>query len=382
MVRLAWCGLGCAGGGTGLEEPRDVQLETEVVVDGLDQPIFLTQSQGDDRLFVVEQSGRVLTIVSGSRSATPFLDIRESVSSGGESGLLSVAFHPNFRVNNRLYMSFTARPGASLHSRVVEYTLAGRGSGVITNTRDVFSVEQPFANHNGGLIAFGPDAMLYVGLGDGGSGGDPLGNGQNLSTVLGAILRIDVDTPDAGRNYGIPAGNPFASDPPARGEIWIFGLRNPWRFAFDEVDGLLYVADVGQGALEEITVVPANRGGLNLGWNITEGSSCYEAKSCVLDGLELPALEYENTGPSGNCSVIGGYVYRGAALPQLQGHYFYSDFCGGFLRSFRYENGQVISERDWNIDVGNVTSFGRDAEGELYLLVTDGRVLKIVERRR
>ncbi len=212
-------------------------------------------------------------------------------------------------------------------------------------------------------------------LGDGGSAGDPLGHGQNTTTLLGSILRIDVDKPDTGLNYGIPSDNPFFGSPTARGEIWVYGLRNPWRFALDDFDGMLYVADVGQESFEEVTVVNAADGGLNFGWNVMEGMSCFNAATCDQSELTLPVLQYDN---NGNCSIIGGYVYRGSAITGLQGHYFYSDFCGGFLRSFRFDIGAVADERDWGLSAGSVTSFGEDVAGELYMLVAEGSVLKIV----
>ena len=240
------------------------------------------------------------------------------------------------------------------------------------------SIAQPFSNHNGGQITFGADGMLYVALGDGGSGGDPFGNGQNTATLLGSLLRIDVDNPDPGMNYGIPADNPFAGSASARGEIWIYGLRNPWRFAFDDVDGLLYVADVGQNSFEEVTIVRADESGVNFGWNIMEGMSCFNSATCDMSGLVMPVLQYDNTGFTGNCSITGGYVYRGSAITGLQGHYFYSDFCGGFLRSFRFDVGAVADEQDWGLVAGSVTSFGEDVAGELYMLVAEGRVFKIV----
>jgi glucose/arabinose dehydrogenase len=215
--------------------------------------------------------------------------------------------------------------------------------------------------------------MLYIGLGDGGSGGDPQGNGQRTNTLLGKILRIDVDNGDP---YSIPSGNPFANQSGARPEIWAFGLRNPWRFSFDRTAGLLFVADVGQGSLEEIDVVPTTRAGVNYGWNIMEGSSCFGSGSCSTAGLEPPVIEYNHSG--GACSVTGGYAYRGSAIPELAGHYFYSDYCAGFLRSFLYSNGAATDQRTWDVGtIGSVTSFGEDAAGEMYIVVQQGRVYRI-----
>ena len=366
LLGLAGCGNGDPTGPGG--------LTLEEIVTGLNAPVFLTHA-GDSRLFIVEQGGRIRIVENGQLLGTPFLDISNIVLHQGEQGLLSMAFHPNYSTNGFFYVYHTDQGG---DSRVARYS----GSG---NTADansgltIMTVGQPFTNHNGGQLAFGADGMLYVALGDGGSGGDPLGHGQNTATLLGSILRIDVDNPDTGLNYGIPSDNPFFGSGTARGEIWVYGLRNPWRFAFDDTDGRLYVADVGQSDFEEVTVVNAADGGLNFGWNVMEGVSCFNATTCDQSGLVLPVLQYNNTGFGGNCSITGGYVYRGSELSSLQGHYFYSDFCGGFLRSFRFNNGEPTEGQDWGLDAGSVTSFGQDTAGELYMVNADGAVLKIVE---
>ena len=373
LYAVAGCGNGDAAG------PDDDNngnnggsgLSTEQVVTGLSAPLFLTHA-GDSRLFIVEQRGRIRIVENGQLLDTPFLDISNIVLDEGERGLLSMAFHPNYSNNGFLYVYHTDQGG---DSRVALYS----GSG---NTADpnsgltIMTIGQPFSNHNGGLLTFGADGMLYVALGDGGSGGDPMGNGQDTTTLLGSILRIDVDNQDVGLNYGIPSDNPFFGSGTARGEIWAYGLRNPWRFAFDDTDGRLYVADVGQSSFEEVSVVNAAVGGLNFGWNVMEGRSCFNAANCDQGGLVLPVLQYDNVGS--NCSITGGYVYRGSELSSLQGHYFYSDFCGGFLRSFRYNNGATADEQDWALNVGAVTSFGQDSAGELYMIVAAGAVLKIV----
>jgi glucose/arabinose dehydrogenase len=216
--------------------------------------------------------------------------------------------------------------------------------------------------------------MLYLGIGDGGSGGDPFGNGQNKNTILGKLLRIDVNNGDP---YSIPSTNPFAGQSNVRQEIWAYGLRNPWRYAFDRTTGLLYVADVGQDQIEEVDVVPSTRAGVNYGWNITEGSSCYNASTCNKSGIQLPVVEYSHAG--GACSITGGFVYRGSAIPEIAGNYFYSDYCAGFLKSFRYENGAVTGERTWDVGaLGSVVSFGEDSSGELYILSANGHVFKFV----
>ena len=378
LYAVAGCGTGEPTDPTGPTDPGGNNAGTsglglEEVVTGLNAPVFLTHA-GDSRLFVVEQGGRIRIVENGQLLGTPFLDISNIVLHQGEQGLLSMAFHPDYSTNGFFYVYHTDRGG---DSRVARYS----GSG---NTADensgltIMTIDQPFGNHNGGQLAFGADGMLYVALGDGGSGGDPLGHGQNTATILGSILRIDVDNPDIGLPYGIPSDNPFFGSGAARGEIWAYGLRNPWRFAFDDTDGLLYVADVGQSRFEEVTVVNAADGGLNFGWNIMEGMSCFSAATCDQSGLVLPVLQYDNTGFGGNCSITGGYVYRGSELSGLQGHYFYSDFCGGFLRSFRFDNGAPVDEQDWGVEAGSVTSFGQDSIAELYIVVAEGAVFKIV----
>ncbi len=370
---LAGCGYGGPTGPGGNNNNPTSGLSLEEVVTGLSSPVLLTHA-GDGRLFIVEQGGRIRIVANGQLLGTPFLDIRNIVLHQGERGLLSVAFHPDYETNGFFYVYHTDQGG---DSRVARYTGSGNTADVSSGLT-IMTIGQPFENHNGGQLAFGADGMLYVALGDGGSGGDPLGHGQNTATILGSILRIDVDNPDAGLNYGIPSDNPFFGSGTARGEIWVYGLRNPWRFAFDDTDGRLYVADVGQSSFEEVNVVNAAAGGLNFGWNVMDGMRCFNAATCDQSGLVLPVLHYDNTGFGGNCSITGGYVYRGLELTNLQGHYFYSDFCGGFLRSFRFNNGALADEQDWGLDAGSVTSFGQDFNGELYMVVAEGAVLKIV----
>jgi glucose/arabinose dehydrogenase len=222
-------------------------------------------------------------------------------------------------------------------------------------------------------VMFGPDGMLYIGMGDGGSGGDPQGNGQNRNTLLGKLLRIDVDHGDP---YSVPSDNPFVGQPGMKGEIWAWGLRNPWRFCFDPAADLLYIADVGQNGWEEVDVVPASRAGLNFGWNLMEGNHCYGASSCSSNGLVLPALEYSH---SEGCSITGGFVYRGSAIPELTGRYIYADYCQGWVRSFFYANGKVTEKRTLIAgNIGRILSFGEDAAGELYLCTDSGNVFRIM----
>ncbi|MEJ7809370.1 MAG: PQQ-dependent sugar dehydrogenase [Gemmatimonadaceae bacterium] len=351
--------------------PAVASLRLELVASGLANPLYLTAPNGDARLFIVEQPGRVRIVQNGQLLPAPFLDISSKVSSGGERGLLSVAFHPRYAQNGLLYVNYTDTRG---DTRVERYHVSANANlADASSAALVITVAQPFANHNGGLVLFGPDGMLYIGMGDGGSGGDPQGNGQNPQALLGKMLRLDVD---GGDPYAIPAGNPYASSGAGRREIWASGLRNPWRFAFDAQAGLLYIADVGQNRWEEVSVVPAASAGLNYGWNRTEGNHCYSTDACDMTGLVPAAAEYSH---DDGCSITGGFVYRGQQMPGLVGHYFYSDYCTGFVRSFRYANGRVNDARDWSLSgAGNVLSFGLDSAGELYLLSADGRVSRIV----
>jgi glucose/arabinose dehydrogenase len=344
------------------------------IASGLSSPLYLTAPANDPRLFVVEQPGRIRIIENGELLPTPFLDIVDKVRSGGEQGLLSVAFHPEYDANGFLYVNYT---DVNDQTQIERYSVSSDPNRAdAASAAPILSIGQPFANHNGGLIKFGPDGMLYIGMGDGGSGGDPQGHGQNLGTLLGAMLRIDVD---GGDPYAIPADNPFVGEAGAKPEIWAYGLRNPWRFAFDHVGGELYIADVGQNEWEEVNAVRTEDAGLNYGWNIMEGAHCYQSASCDQSGLVIPVLEYANGG--GDCSVTGGYVYRGSAIPAIAGHYFYADYCGGWVRSFRNDSGEPTEQREWEFgDVGNILSFGQDAAGELYVLSANGRVYRMVER--
>ena len=350
--------------------PGSVALGVEQVVDGLSRPVYLTTPPGDDRLFVVEQAGRILIIENDQLLPTPFLDIQSIVGSGGnEQGLLSMAFHPDYGGNGFFYVSYTMTNG---DSRVERYTVSADPNVADEDSdKEILTLDQPQSNHNGGLLLFDEDGLLYIGLGDGGGSGDPDENGQDLGTLLGKLLRIDVD---GGDPYAIPPGNPFGD------EIWALGLRNPWRFAFDETDGLLFIADVGQNEFEEVNVVPIDQAAVNYGWNIMEGVQCFEpSTNCNMQGLTLPVVEYSH---GEGCSITGGFVYRGSAIPEIEGHYFYSDFCSSFLRSFRFSNDDVEDGTEWDVgNLGGVLSFGRDAAGELYILSNDGRVLRLVEEQ-
>jgi glucose/arabinose dehydrogenase len=358
------------GDGQRQPPPEAGGLNLQVVASGLDRPLFVTAPAGDARLFVVEQAGRIRVIRDGSVLPTPFLDITARVGSGGERGLLSMAFHPSYASNGRFYVNSTDLTGDTRVERF-QVSAANPDRADPASAQLVITIPQPFSNHNGGLVTFGLDGKLYIGMGDGGGGGDPQGNGQNPASLLAKLLRLDVD---AATPYAIPADNPFVGQAGKRGEIWMLGLRNPWRFSFDRETGLLYLADVGQNAWEEVDVLPASQGGLNLGWNLMEGTHCYASSACSSQGLTLPVLEY---GHDDGCSVTGGHVYRGSAVPALRGTYFYADYCKGWIRSFRWDGSRPTDPHQWNLgDVGNVTSFGEDAARELYLTSSNGRVYR------
>jgi len=363
--------VGCSDSDATEPAPLPAALAVTPVVTGLASPVFLAAPANDPRLFILEQAGRIRIVENGALVATPFLDIVSQVVSGGERGLLGLAFHPRYATNGFFYVNFTGLDG---HTRVMRYTVsanrnvANAGSGKL-----IIQVNQPYANHNGGMIAFGPDGMLFIGMGDGGSGGDPQNHAQTRSDLLGDMLRLNVDVGDP---YTPAAGNPFLGSLPTLPEIWAYGLRNPWRFSFDRVAGNLYIADVGQGSREEVNVVPATQAGLNYGWRIMEGSQCFNAISCTQTGLTLPVIDYTH---ADGCSITGGYVYRGSAIPGIVGHYFYSDYCSGWLRSFRFAAGAATEQHDWGLSLGSVLSFGEDSAGELYILTANGgQVLRIV----
>lgn len=350
--------------------PHTMRLEQ--VGDRFQNPVYVTSPPGDSRLFVVEQAGRIRVVKNGVASPTSFLDITSRVKSGGEQGLFSVAFHPNYRTNGFFYVDFTDKHGETHVERFkvsANADIADSASSLL-----ILKIDQPYGNHNGGLVMFGPDGMLYIGMGDGGSGGDPKENGQNRNALLGKILRINVSRTDP---YSIPAGNPFPNGAEGKPEVWATGIRNPWRFAFDRTAGLMYIADVGQGEIEEVDVVQSSRAGVNYGWNIMEGDACYHPSSgCNKAGLELPVLTYKHIANA--CSITGGFVYRGRRVPSIVGHYFYADYCAGWIHSFKYENGVATDKREWTIpDLGHIVSFGEDASGELYVVSESGKIWRV-----
>jgi len=338
----------------------------------LDQPLAMaTRTNSTDKaLYVAEKTGFVMAIRSGKVDPTPVLDISGLVSQGGEQGLLGLAFSPDARY---LYVDYTDVNGDTV---VAEYRVRS-GRADVTTRRQVLFVDQPFDNHNGGNIVFGPDGDLYIGFGDGGGGGDPQGNGQSLGTLLGKILRISPrPTPTA--PYGIPADNPFVSTAGAMPEIWAYGLRNPWKFSFDRSTGDLWTADVGQDSWEEVDFQPAgDPGGENYGWNLTEGKHPYNGGTPPANWTR-PIHEYSHA--NGNCSITGGFVYRGAAIPDLAGEYVFADFCVGRLIAFRLVGGAVTDLHGLGATVGNPSSFGQDTAGEMYVLSLGGNVYRLAPR--
>lgn len=366
------------GGGAGPPPATSNSLRLQTVTAVLSSPVFLTAPTGDvGRLFIVEQGGliRILNSLDGTPRATPFLDVAGLIVTGGEQGLLGMAFDPNYAGNGRFYIYYTNTAGDIVIARYGVSTnpdIANAGAQAILKT-----IAHPTnQNHNGGMLAFGPDGCLYAGIGDGGGSGDPNGNAQNTNSLLGKILRLD---PETGSACG--TDNPFANGTGGAPEVWSFGLRNPWRFSFDRSTGVLYIGDVGQDQREEVdAVVGPNAGqGVNFGWNIMEGFACFNPPSgCNSSGLTPPILDYSHD--AGACSVTGGYVYRGTLNPAVNGSYFYADYCAGFVRSFQLQGGQPSSQNTWPLlsPGGQITSFGEDARGELYILTQTGGLSRIV----
>jgi glucose/arabinose dehydrogenase len=365
-----------------MRPPPPVSGYTAVrVASGLSQPVDLQAPPGDStRIFIVEKTGTIRILKGGQVLSRPFLNISALVSSGSEQGLLGLAFHPQYASNGKFYVDYTDLSG---DTRVVEYLASSNPDSASATSREILFVDQPFPNHNGGQVAFGPDGYLYIGLGDGGDANDPQGNGQNLNTLLGKILRIDVNSASP---YAIPAGNPFQGQSGKRGEIWSYGLRNPWRFSFDRGSGDMYIGDVGQNRYEEVDYEPAGTGGRNYGWVRMEGLHCFPSGTgCNQTGLTLPVVEYDH---NAGCSVTGGYVYRGGLIPELAGTYFYGDYCTGIVRSLRILNGMAAEEKDWTSTLrtqaggamAGLSSFGLDAAGELYLVLLGGEVYRLEKK--
>ena len=373
-------------------------LSSIEIADGFKKPLFITSYPTDSNLlYVVEQAGRIIVIENGEKLKRPFLDIKKQVVNpsrpGDERGLLGFAFHPNHTKNGKFYINYMNNDGYTV---VSEFTVKNKQRANHSSERILFDLKQPFSNHNGGHMAFGPDGYLYISIGDGGKAGDPNNAGQDLNTIFGKVIRIDVNqTP-----YGIPKSNPYYGQENKRGEIWAWGLRNVWRFSFDRKNGDIFYGDVGQNKWEEINYEPAkSKGGVNYGWRIMEARHCYNPEdNCNESGLTQPILEYPNdanymrtlTGMDqpdvDGCSVTGGYVYRGKQIKGLQGTYLFGDYCSGNVWSFKVENGKAVEfqnrTEEINLAEGEFTnyisSFGEDADGELYIIDYNGGVYKII----
>jgi glucose/arabinose dehydrogenase len=405
---IKWCAMGAACILLAGEVAAQTNFKTIRVANGVSGVLYVTHAPGDfKRAFIVLQgsagsaSVRILDLATNTLLATPYITIT-GLATGGERGLLGFAFHPDYDTNGFVYASFTNAAG---HSEVVRYTRdpADPNRALPTTAFKIINQNQPFSNHNGGWIGFGPDGFLYFALGDGGSANDPQGNGQNINTLLGKMLRLDIDKDDFPApelNYGIPAFNPFAAATPGRDEIWAYGLRNHWRNSFDRMTGDLWIGDVGQGSWEEINFQKANdpgavpgdpayQGGKNYGWRCMEGKACTGLSGCTCNAttLTLPVWDYSSA--SNHCSVTGGYVYRGCAIPELQGHYLFADYCSAMIWSVKYSGSGPITPSQivdrtaqlapgGGLSIASITSFGEDAYGEIYICDQGGEVFKIV----
>jgi glucose/arabinose dehydrogenase len=378
-VMAASVGLAAVVAGGAADPAAPAAIGLEPLVDGLESPVLLLgDGSGGGLRYVVEQGGRVRVIEpDGSLREQPFLDLTDRVTAGGEQGLLGLAFHPAFAEHGRLFVDYTrVADGAT----VISEFQATDGVADPASERVLLVIPQPFPNHNGGMIAFDRDGMLLIGMGDGGGGGDPQGNGQELESLLGKLLRIDVDEgATADRAYGIPDDMPFLRQAGARPEIWALGLRNPWRFWVDRATGDTFIGDVGQGAWEELDVIPAGDGGRDFGWNITEGPECFRTPDCDRTGLTEPVAVIAHG--DGDCSIIGGPVYRGGAIPSLVGNALIGDYCTGIIQALNASTAVSTSTATpvplVTLD-GPLSSFGEDDQGELYAVDHGGRVLRIV----
>jgi glucose/arabinose dehydrogenase len=368
------------GGATVAAAPSAATVKLTLISGSLDQPLFVTGAKdGRGRLFIVDKVGRIRIVKGGALLPTPFLDLSVHVSTGSEQGLLGLAFHPAFKTNRKLYVNYTDRDGATV---VREFKASATNPDVVDKTtgRTIIRIPQPYANHNGGMIAFGKDGYLYIGMGDGGSAGDPGNRAQSTDSLLGKMLRINVNSSSAGRNYAIPSSNPYVGRA-GRDEIWQRGLRNPWRFSFDRSTGDLWIGDVGQNRYEEVDhAIRTSTGpgkGVNWGWRAMEGFHCYKPATGCSSGKRLPLLEYAHA--SGRCSVTGGYVYRGSAITALKGWYVYGDYCSGEV----WTVSSTATSRPRPVvllGAGSgrlVSGFGEDDAGELYVCDLNGKVYRV-----
>jgi glucose/arabinose dehydrogenase len=361
-------------------DPAGLTVGLDTVVSGLNAPLAITSAgDGSGRIFVTEQGGQIRIVRDGTLVATAFLDIASRITSGGERGLLGLAFHPRFPSDPRFFVNYTDTNG---DTQVSSFTVDPATPDVADPSSEVkiLHIAQPYANHNGGAVLFGPDGFLYISTGDGGSGGDPQGNGQSLTTLLGKILRIDVDRTDGAQPYAIPPDNPFVGRTDARPEIFLFGLRNPWRISFDRATRDLWIGDVGQSAWEEVDVARAGTSGENYGWNTMEGNHCFNPPSgCTKTGLTLPVAEY---GHDAGCTVIGGNVYRGTAQPALTGGYFFGDYCSGTIWAIDPGSDALREPTVVREGSASLSSFGEDEAGELYATdIGGGKLLRVTGQR-
>lgn len=340
------------------------EFTLEQFAQGISSPVEMTHA-GDQRLFVVEQTGKIKIInPDGTINPTPFLNLSNLITAGGEQGLLGLAFAPDYAITGRFYVDYTNQSGDTVIAR---YTVSEDPNVANTTGTILLTIDQPFSNHNGGCIKFGPDGFLWISTGDGGSGGDPFLNGQNTNVLLGKMLRIDV----SGDTYTIPSGNPFVGQTGKKQEIWSYGLRNAWKFSFDKETNEVWIADVGQGDFEEINKQPSTTTGLNYGWSCYEGNEPYNSEGCAdPESMIFPLAIYDHS--SGRCSLTGGYIYRGSLYENLQGKYFFADYCSGEIGWIDQENNlEFIEETPYSI-----TTFGEDVNGELYV-GGSGKIFKI-----
>ena len=384
---------------------EEKNLSSVLIADGYKKPVFITSSPNNAKLlYIVEQAGLIKIINDGKKLSRPFFDINKRVVNpnrpGDERGLLGFAFHPNHTNNGKFYINYMDNDGNTIIS---EFSTNSELRADHKSERIILKLKQPYGNHNGGDIQFGPDGYLYISIGDGGKAGDPLNAGQDLSSLFGKIIRIDIEQ----KPYGIPKSNPFFGQKDKREEIWAWGLRNVWRFSFDKQTGDKYLADVGQNKWEEVNFEPASsKGGLNYGWRIMEANHCYDPKeNCPTEGLIKPIIEYPNdanhpafafriieelsfseTDVEG-CSVTGGYVYRGQKIKSMQGQYIFGDYCSGNIWTLKVVNGKAINfkNRTEEINIGGgefttyISSFGQDSDGEIYIIDYNGGIYKLIE---
>jgi glucose/arabinose dehydrogenase len=384
---------------------EEKNLSSVLIADGYKKPVFITSYPNNAKLlYIVEQAGLIKILNDGKKLSRPFFDINKRVVNpnrpGDERGLLGFAFHPNHTNNGKFYINYMDNDGNTIIS---EFSTNSELRADHKSERIILKLKQPYGNHNGGDIQFGPDGYLYISIGDGGKAGDPLNAGQDLSSLFGKIIRIDIEQ----KPYGIPKSNPFFGQKDKREEIWAWGLRNVWRFSFDKQTGDKYLADVGQNKWEEVNFEPASsKGGLNYGWRIMEANHCYDPKeNCPTEGLIKPIIEYPNdanhpafafriieelsfseTDVEG-CSVTGGYVYRGQKIKSMQGQYIFGDYCSGNIWTLKVVNGKAINfkNRTEEINIGGgefttyISSFGQDSDGEIYIIDYNGGIYKLIE---